>query len=186
MCCKRWRRRSISTVAAQRGQLLAASVALLLACSALLAADNKVKELQDHFDRETHASGKIKTLEKLGAAQFASATKADQANDFTEAAFTLEKYRDNARAAYELLKKQEPDADHHPNSYRQLELQVRRAIREVEETIIIVPAEVRPPLHLVRQDLIQLDDTLIRDLFPRRTREPGPSAPPPPAPETNP
>jgi len=63
---------------------------------------------------------------------------------------------------------------------------VRRAIREVEETIIIVPAEVRPPLHLVRQDLIQLDDTLIRDLFPRRTREPESSAPPPPAPESNP
>jgi hypothetical protein len=185
MCCKRWRRRSISSIAAQRGRLLAVSVVFLLACSALPAAD-KVKELQDHFDRESHASGKIKTLEKLGAAQFASATKADQANDFTEAAFTLEKYRDNARAAYELLKKQEPDADHHPNSYRQLELQVRRAIREVEETIIIVPAEVRPPLHLVRQDLIQLDDTLIRDLFPRRTREPEPPAPPPPAPETNP
>jgi hypothetical protein len=159
--------------------LLAVFLFLLVTSSALRAAD-RVKELQEHFDRETHSSGKIKSFEKLGVAQFDAANKAGQADDFLTVGLTFEKYRDNARTAYDLLKKQEPDADHHPNGYRQLELQIRRGIREVEETLIIVPEVVRPPLRIVRQDLIDLDDTLIRDLFPRRTLEPRKVPPPPP------
>ena len=112
-----------------------APVILLLLCSSLFAAD-KLKELQDHFDRDPHAATKIKTLDKLSQAQFESATKAGEAGDYTTVGFIFEKYRDNVRAALELLKKQEPDPDRHGTSYRHLELQVRRGVREVEETLI--------------------------------------------------
>ncbi|HXP23949.1 MAG TPA: hypothetical protein VN807_07395, partial [Candidatus Sulfotelmatobacter sp.] len=124
-------------------------------------ASEKVKELQDHFDHESHAGGKVKTLNKLGDAQFEAATKAGTDGEYVTVGLILEKYRDNVRTAFDLLKKQEPDADRHPNNYRQLELEVRKGIREVEETIVVVPAEVRPPLQLVRQDLISTDDALI-------------------------
>jgi hypothetical protein len=70
------------------------------------------------------------------------------------------------------LKKQEPDADRHPGGYRQLELEVRHGIREVEDTLLAVPEEVRPPLEIVRKDLIDMDDALIHSLFPRRTKDP--------------
>src|SRR5208337_4384059 len=46
-----------------------APVIFLLVCSSLFAAD-KVKELQDHFDRDPIAASKIKTLDKLSLAQF--------------------------------------------------------------------------------------------------------------------
>jgi hypothetical protein len=140
---------------------------------------DKVAELQEHFDHETHASAKIKVLEKLGQAQFEAAGKAGQDGDFSTEGLILEKYRDNARTAFELLKKQEPDSDRHANDYRHLELQVRRAIREVEDTLISVPDAVRPPLEIVDQDLINMDDDLIRILFPRRTKEPQKVPPPP-------
>jgi len=55
-----------------------APVIFLLVCSSLFAAD-KIKELQDHFDRDPHAATRIKTLDKLGLAEFESATKAGQA-----------------------------------------------------------------------------------------------------------
>lgn len=98
--------------------------------------------------------------------------KAGEAGDYSTVGLILEKYRDNVRTAFELLKKQQPDADRHGNTYRQLELQVRRGVREVEETILVAPDPVRPPLEIVREDLVATDDELIRLLFPRRTKDP--------------
>jgi hypothetical protein len=147
-------------------------VSLLAACIAwvpaflLAAAADKVSDLQTHFDQESHAGAKIKILEKLGEAQSVAASHAQKENNFVAIAFIFEKYRDNVRAALDLLKKQEPNADKHSDGYRHLELQVRRGIREVEEIIIIVPQEVRPPLEIVREDLIHIDDELIHLLFP--------------------
>jgi len=157
-----------------------APVILLLLCSPLFAAD-KIKELQNHFDRDPHAATKIKTLDKLGLAEFDSATKAGQAGDYITVGFIFEKYRDNVRAAFELLRKEEPDPDRHGTSYRHLELQVRRGVREVEETLVAVPDPVRPPLQIVRQDLISFDDELIHLLFPRRTKDPQKVPSPPEA-----
>jgi hypothetical protein len=146
--------------------------AAALLCPDAFAATDKLKELQEHFDRATHAGAKIKDLQKLGAAQFDAATQASKAGDFVTVGLIFEKYRDNVRQAFELLKKQEPDADRHPSGYRQLELEVRQGIREVEDTLLVAPEEVRPPLELVRRDLIETDDGLIRLLFPRRSKDP--------------
>jgi hypothetical protein len=155
---------------------------LLLLCTAPALAD-KVKDLQDRFDRENHAGAKVRALDKLADAQFEAAGRAGQSGDYSAVGFTFEKYRDNVRAAFELLKKQEPDADRHPGGYRQLELQVRKGIREVEDTLLVAPGEMRPPLGLVDKDLLTMDDELIRLLFPRRTKDPDKV---PPAPEGKP
>ena len=144
---------------------------------------DKLKELQDHFDHDTHAGSKVKDLQKLAAAQFEAATTAGNAGDYMTVGFIFEKYRDNVRAAFELLKKQEPDADRHPNNFRQLELGVRQGIREVEDTMLASPEPVRPPLEIVHKDLVQIDDALINLLFPRRTKDP---AKVPPSPESKP
>lgn len=157
--------------------------ALLSACvlSSLLRASaagvDKTKELQERFDRESNANSKVKILEKLGEAQFAAATQAQKESDYIYIGLIFEKYRDNVRTAFDLLKKQEPDSEKHSQGYRHLELQVRRGIREVEEIIIIVPEEVRPPMRIVREDLVHIDDELIHYLFPIHNKEK--SAPPP-------
>jgi hypothetical protein len=152
----------------------------LLACVAVLAcgvlAADKLSELQARFDRENRGVAKGKLLEKLGDAQFAAARAAGRDGDYSAAGLILEKYRDNARAAVEALKKQESDAERHPNGFRQAEIDVRRGIREVDDTLLVAPAVYRPPLQIVRRDLITMDDELLRALFPRR-REPAPVAP---------
>ncbi|HET6932957.1 MAG TPA: hypothetical protein VFI45_21715 [Candidatus Acidoferrum sp.] len=159
--------------------------AALLSCNGALGAADKLKELQEHFDRNTHAGAKIKDLQKLGAAEFDAATQASKTGDFIAVGLIFEKYRDNVRQAFELLRKQEPDADRHPGGYRQLELEVRQGIREVEDTLLVAPEDVRPPLEIVRKDLIDVDDALIRHLFPRRTKDPE-KAPPAAAAEAKP
>lgn len=156
--------------------------ALLLVATALWCASavpkDRLKELQERFDRDTHAGTKVKDLQKLSPWQFDAATVAGKTGDYVTVGLIFEKYRDNVREAFELLKKQEPDADRHPNGYRQLELEVRHGIREVSDTLLVAPDEVRPPLELVRKDLIDTDDALINLLFPRRTKDPV-KAPPP-------
>jgi hypothetical protein len=149
----------------------------MMACVILPAAD-KLQELQEHFDRETHAGSKVKILQKLGEAQFAAAASAAKAEDFGAVGLTFEKYRDNVRTCFDLLMKQETDSEKHSEGYRHLELQTRRGLREVDEMLNIVPPDVQPPLQIVRQDLIGIDDKLIKILFPRRTKDTMPDGPP--------
>jgi hypothetical protein len=169
------RRKSSRTVSRQP-LLFLCLAALLASLVPALRAEDKVKQWQEQFDREPRATGKVHLLSKLGPAQFAEAIREGQENNFSRVALTFEKFGSNVRTAFELLKKQEPDADRHSSGYRQLELLVRRGIREVEETIIAVPEDLRPPLQIVRDDLVATDDELIHKLFPRRTKEPEPPA----------
>ena len=180
MFCRRWPTKKGSAQELLQASVLAAC--LLIAVQGLASTPDKVSELQKRFDQETNARSKIKILDRLGEAQSAAASHAQQTNDYIAIGLIFEKYRDNVRASFEALKKQEPNADKHPEGYRRLELQVRRGIREVDDISMIVPEEVRPPLQLVRDDLVKMDDDLIHDLFPPRTVVPHP----PPAKEQKP
>lgn len=171
------RRKKRSSGSEKGGFLGAGAVFLSLMLGASLLAVERLQDLQERFDRETHAGSKVKILEKLGVAQFAAASSAAKAEDYSTVGLTLEKYRDNVRTCFDLLKKQEPDAEKHSEAYRHLELQTRRALREVDEMLTIVPPDVQPPLQIVKQDLINIDDKLIQLLFPRRTAEPTPPSP---------
>jgi hypothetical protein len=131
-------------------------------------AQQTVAELQAHFDRENNSVKKAKLLAKLGDAQFEDARRAGKDGDNNAVDATLEKYRDNVRAALEALKKQHPDAERHSNGYRQMEIHVKEGIREVEDSMLAAPAPYKPPLQIVRQDLVAIDEELIRLLFPHR------------------
>lgn len=158
-----------------QGRLGCFAIVLLAASPA---AAQSVAELQTRFDAETSSVRKAKLLEKLGDAQFAEARRAGKERDNDAVGFTLEKYRDNVRAALETLKKQHPDAEKHSNGYRQLEMHLRKGIREVEEAMLAAPQPYRPPLQLVRADLVVMDDEMIKLLFPHRPAEQHPPAPP--------
>ena len=141
-------------------------------------AQQTVAELQAHFDRETNSVRKAKLLVKLGDAEFEEARRAEKEGDNNTVDATLEKYRDNVRAALEALKKQHADAEKHSNGYRQMEMHVKQGIREVEDSMLAAPAPYKPPLQIVRQDLIAMDNELIELLFPHRPADTKPPAPP--------
>jgi len=125
-------------------------------------------DLQTRFDRELNSVRKAKLLEKLGESQFEAVRQAEKAGDNSAAGLTLEKYRDNVRAALEALKKQHPNAEKQPNGYRQLEIQARKGIREIGESLLVAPEPFKPPLEIVREDLAAMDDELLKLLFPNR------------------
>jgi hypothetical protein len=133
------------------------------------AVNEDIRDLQARFDRESNSVHKAKLLERLGDAQLSITRRASQSNDYQTMAITMEKYRDNARAAIDALKKDHPDAERHTGGYKQLQIHVHKAIRELDEMLVIAPSEYRPPLELVRSDLASMDDELLQLLFPRRT-----------------
>lgn len=138
-----------------------------------------IQELQRRFDREANSVSKAKLMEKLGDAQFEVARHAGQENDNDTVDLTMEKYRDNVRAALEALKKQHPDAEKHSNGYRQLEMQLKLGIREAQDSWLAAPPAYKPPLQIVRQDLLAMDDEMIRLLFPHQPADPKHATPPP-------
>jgi hypothetical protein len=129
-------------------------------------------------------------LLRLGDAEFEEASRAEKAGDYTTVDLIMEKYRDNVRAASQVLEKENPDGEHHPNGYKQLEMHVQKGLRQVDEILLVAPAEYKPPLQIVRNDLLTFDDELLRSLFPRRreNKPPAPATPTgnPPAPELHP
>ena len=163
-----------------RGKHLAALCGIIFGITApLFANTDPLADLQARFDHENDAVRKAKLLEKLGDAQFDKTRAASAANDFSTVGLVLEKYRDNARAALEALKKHHPDAERHSEGYRQLEAHVRKGIREVDDAMFQAPDPYKPPLQLVRQDLSAIDDELLRLLFPRRIKDQPPASPSP-------
>ena len=151
----------------------------LLFCAATMvclaaAAGDKTAELQARFNRETSAVHRAKQLEKLGDAEFAQIRNAFKTKDMVTVGTVFEKYRDNVRAVLEGLKQEHPDAERKSNGYRQLEIHVRRGIREVDETLLMAPDEYKPPLQIVRNELDAMDRELIRLLFRHPGEQPAP------------
>ena len=154
------------------GTSLGAVCGLLVFVAILLPGGTEsLADLQARFDRETNGVRKAKLIEKLGDAQLEEARRAGKAGDYNAVGLTLEKYRDNVRAALDALKKQHPDAEKQSNGYRQLQMHVRKGIHEVDETLLVSPEDYKPPLQIVRQDLVGMDEELLKMLFPRRPVE---------------
>ena len=139
-------------------------------------ASEDVKALQARFDHETNSVHKARLLEKLGDAQLELTRRASQTSDYRTIGFVMEKYRDNARAAVDALKKDHRDAEHHTSGFKQLQIHVHKALREVDEVLVVAPDEFRPPLEIVRRDLAAIDDELLDSLFPRHPNEKRPVA----------
>lgn len=165
------------------------SVMPVLALGAHALAADQVNDLQTRFDHENNSVRKAKLLEKLGDAQFDATRHASQASDYQSVGLILEKYRDNARVAVDALKRDHPDAERHTNGFKQLQMHIHRSLREVDEAMLVAPPEYKPPLELVRRDLLAMDDELLKMLFPRRTQDKKPhnkQTVSPPAPEKSP
>jgi hypothetical protein len=138
-----------------------------------------ISELQTRFDHESNSVHKAKLFEKLSDEQLAEVRHASQASDYNAVGTIMEKYRDNARAAVAALKKEHPNAEHQINGYKQLQIHIRRAIRDLKETVLLAPDEYKPPLELVERDLALIDDELLQSLFPSPPQTASPPDNPP-------
>lgn len=133
-----------------------------------LAVAQSLPDLQAQFNRESNAVRKAKLLQRLGDAQFLEVHREQQQENYEAVEKIYESYRDNVKVALKGLKGSRPDAEKHSEGYRQLHIQLRKGLRDIDETILSAPQELRPRLETVRSSLIATDNDLIKLLFPRR------------------
>jgi hypothetical protein len=131
-------------------------------------AQDRVAELQAQFNRETDPVRKAKILPKLGDAQFDSARGETDAGRYAQALKIIEEYRDEVKTAEAALKASGIDAERKPAGFKQLQIHIRKSVREIEQTILALPDAERPPFEAVRQQLMGIEKGLIDMLFPRQ------------------
>lgn len=156
------------------GIAFALGAALCLTLAANLRAQMRIEELRAAFERESDPVRKAKALVHLGEAQFQLAQRQSLNDDYPGALKTYGEYRDEVRSMAAVLKSTGFDAEKKPGGFKQLQINVRKGIREVDQTIVSAPAEQREEFEAVRRDLLSVEKELIGLLFPRQpAKNPG-------------
>ena len=147
-----------------------AVLAVALSCAFLPSAlaQARIAELQAQFSRESDPVRKAKVLPKLGDAQFNLVRREVDAGRYDQALKLIEEYRDAVKAAEAALKASGLDAERKPAGFKQLQIHLRKSLREIEQILLALPAEQRPPFDALRQDLEGIEKELLNLLFPRQ------------------
>lgn len=121
-----------------------------------------------HYDGTNDPVGRAKALTNLGRAEIRAAREMADAGNYTAALQYVKDYGDQARAAHDALVKTEVNAESHSAGFRQLQISVRESIRAIPEIAGEVPFAQRQPFDAQLQDLENLNQQLILELFPRQ------------------
>jgi hypothetical protein len=160
------------------------AAALLVALVAAPArADESLESLRTEFHRETDAVKRAKLFPKLGTALIAEMRKLESTRQYDAVAPLFLEYRDGAKAAYEGLAASGRDAEKHSKGFRELEMHLRQSLHSLNDIVFGLPLDDREPLRGPQQEIEQIEEQLIRALFPRG---PQPGKTPPSAARTHP
>lgn len=132
-------------------------------------AGQSLKRLREEFQQETEPVQRAKLFPKYGAALLAEMRKKEEEKDFAGVPPLLVEYRDGATAAYSGLKATGRDAEKQSAGFRELEMHLRKSLHPVNDIVFGMPFEEREPLRKPQNDIEDLDNRLVRELFPRRT-----------------
>lgn len=83
-----------------------------------------------------------------------------------EAVALLNKYHDKIQSCDQALESKKLDAANYPETYKQLEISLRRSLRRLNELITSLATDDQAPFLEVKDELEQLDRVLIQELFP--------------------
>ncbi len=131
-------------------------------------AQNRFAELRSQFTKEGDPARRAKALARLGEAQFKEIHREIDAVEYAEALKIAGEYRDEVRSMEAWLKSSGIDAERHPGGFKQLQIHLRKSLRELEQTILSLPDEQRDGFSAIRKDLLGVEKELIDLLFPRQ------------------
>jgi len=148
-------------------------------CAALLSAalatpslpQSQAPDLRTRFEHEANPVQKAKLMPALGDAEFAEIRKDAEANNLTEAASVLRRYRDDVRNCVKGLEGAKLNAEKHPAGFKQLQFSVQEALRRVDTLLPAMTSDEQAPFLEVRKDLDETNRHLIDQLFPGKSPE---------------
>ena len=155
--------------------LLAASVVMSTPMSASISTSTSASSpqarlgaLREQFQADHDAVHRAKNFWKLGDALLAEMRTEAEAADVAAAQRTFEEFRGDLRATLGALKNSGRNAEQHPSGFKELQIYLRKTLRDLDQIILIVPFEQRRPFETTRRDVAAIDDELFHILFPRQ------------------
>jgi len=149
-------------------------VALLaFAACAPVRAQDRLARAMERYERESDPVKKARAMVKVGEAQIDLARKQARIGEFVASLDTLTRYRDQVRQTFDALKATGIDAERKPRGFKELQISLRRGIRDIDHLILTLPTDRRPFFREIRRDLSDVQNALIDALFPRRFGRPS-------------
>jgi hypothetical protein len=145
--------------------LLATVFALLLSPGLAVPARATARRAQNKSDNDPVR--RAKNLGHTSDAQFEQIHKELDAGNFAQALRILHDHRDEVRSIEQALKATGQDAERHPAGFKQLQIHVRKSVRELDQIVVSLPDDQREAFDSVRKDLVNVEKELIDMLFPR-------------------
>lgn len=151
------------------GSRRAGAIAALLLISGLAATgQDRLAQLKSEFAGASDPVRKAKTLAKLGTLEIQQVREDAHAGKAEQALSQLEEYRNQVHTTYTALKATGVDAEKRSGGFKQLQISVREAVRQIDDILFALPLDQRPPFREVREDLDGVNSQLMHALFPRQ------------------
>ncbi|MBI4474523.1 MAG: hypothetical protein HY646_17770 [Acidobacteria bacterium] len=127
----------------------------------LLALEKEKEKLR----RQTDPVDRTKTNIKISEILITLVTDAVKANDLEVVELRLDEYVDTIQEAHQTMVKTGRDAHRRPKGFKDLEISLRRQVRQLEDLGGTLAFDDREPVEKAKAQAIEIRDDLIRLLF---------------------
>jgi hypothetical protein len=145
--------------------LLAAAI-----CATPALAGKPLERLREEFHQETDPVQRAKLFPKFGAALLAEMKNKEEAKQYEGVLPLFLEYRDCAEAVFSALIATGRDPGRKSAGFRQLEMHLRKSLHQVSDIVFGLPLDEREPLRKPQKDIEDLDNQLVKELFPVETQ----------------
>ena len=144
-------------------------------------AEDVLPVLRLEFQHQSDPVKRAKLFPKLGNALIAEMRRLESSREYETVPTLFHEYHDAASAAYDGLASSGRDAEKHSSGFRELEMHLRQSLHPLNDLVFGLPLADRDGLRLPQKDIEDLDDKLVKALFPRIPQHPKtpPSGAPP-------
>ena len=146
-----------------------AGIALLtLPAVAGAAGQDRLAAWREQFQTDRDAVHQAKNFSRLGDALLEEMRKQAEAGDVPAALASFEEYRDDLRRILTGLKATGRNAEKHPSGFKELQIYLRKTLRNLDQIVLRVPFDRRAAFEGPRRDVGLIDEELFHLLFPRQ------------------
>lgn len=139
-----------------------------LLCVAPLFPQTVLDDIRAHFTHEPDPVRRAKLLPRLGDAEFAAMQKQLDDGNTGDALAAIREFRDQAQSCLTALDAKESDPEKHSSGYKQLQISLRESIRRIDFIMASLTGDDQKPFRALRNELEQMDQHVIKELFPRQ------------------
>lgn len=116
---------------------------------------------------------RARAFPRYGETLIRQAREAARNSEYEKTEKILTEYRDAVKQLHEDLRQRVSNPEKKPNGFKQLQIHVRRTLKELDDIVAAIPANLHPPFKFLQKEIEKVDRALIEDLFPRRPGKDG-------------